>query len=255
MIVNTHVSDKSNRIRLTPLGDRTDISIIPGEEIPYLFRYDNKLGLIGIASFLIEDVPLSFLSEHIVNGANGGVAGPEVVPDINLQPGIYTFVILVTDTRGAAKRLEYRRVLFDFPMLKDIVLNYNSQSDSYEVTGLVPNYNGPENLQLVIPEYGNGPQGIKPITRIGNGAFKDNPYIVSVSLSKNITSIGNLAFAFIPKLSVVSLLRTESIVQLDGNSSFDGNIVGRTIRVPSSLLSEYRADPKWNEYTTNIYEL
>jgi hypothetical protein len=258
MIINTYIANRNNRVILTPLGDRSDISVLADGSVPYIFKYENKMTLRegvpmnGSVLFYFDNTRVSILSPEIVSGQNG-FGSVDISTD--LEPGVYTFRIVVSDPRGATKALDYRKVLYNFPQLNFLNLTYLPDSDSYEITGIIDSYNPEGTIELFIPEHGNGSNGIKPITRIGDGAFKDNNYITRVSLSRNINSVGDMAFAFMPNLNTVSLLRTESIVQLDGNSSFDGNIVGRTIRVPSSLLSGYKNDPKWNEYASNIYEL
>jgi len=264
MIINTTPGNRNNRITIVPGNTRDNIRFFSGEliNIEYDYTYLNRVGASGFPLYFLGDYPLTTVSpDPLINGAIvsdefENLAPTEFTPE--LAEGKYTFKIMVVDSGGAIKRLDYKELLYGFDQLQYLNLSYSASSQTYNIDKL--NFDGgdindPLLSPLVIPPYGwdNTSKLIKPITRISAGAFKNSQNLTRLVLGENIQSIGENAFSFAPNFINIRIEKQSGLVLLEGTSVFDKNVNGRRIEVPLALLDEYKTNSRWSEYAEDIF--
>lgn len=93
-----------------------------------------------------------------------------------------------------------------------LLFEYKSNSDSYAINS----YSGSD-TEVVIPLYFNGSNGVKKVTEIANGAFKDKP-VTAIKFPSSISKIGFFAFSG-TNISRVELPQSLKVVS---ESAFEG---------------------------------
>lgn len=119
---------------------------------------------------------------------------------------------------------------------KGISYEYEAETDSYTVIGLLDTFEG--NLLYIPDTYDDGVNGEKPVTKIGNAAFIRNAEIERVVLAESVTELGMDAFFRMSALRFVSM---KGVVTLNGNAFTN-----------SPLLETVVVNPELNAYAQNF---
>jgi len=91
------------------------------------------------------------------------------------------------------------------------------------------------------------------LTTIGNSAFKGCEKLKKISIPYNVVNIGENAFENCNWLETVTVLRNESNITNIGENAFDNCSEGFRIIVPQFRYVTYKSATNWNEYS-NIIE-
>lgn len=109
---------------------------------------------------------------------------------------------------------------------KGLAYTLNEDGESYSVTGL----GTCTNTNLIIPASYEG----KPVTSIGNEAFKNCKSLTSATIPRSVTSIGDNAFRYCNSLTNVDI--PDSVTSI-GENAFDTCKSLMSITIPNSVTS------------------
>jgi len=259
MIINSVISKRDlSRISIIPSGE-TNLIIDSGTvSLGFTYRdyHDAAEGSI-----------IKYLNGEILDGT---VLKPDVLnefdvtSDINDAKGLYQFRFVVSNYFTDTNKIDYN-ILYGYTELKDMVFEYET-TDNYKLLS----YSG-SSSSITIPDYYISEEGTKPVTIIGQEAFKDclseiiilsenlvtieygaffNSALTSITIPASVTTIGASAFFSCDSLTELTM---QSLVPptLDGANSFDYDKL-ITILVPNESLSIYQNTPYWSEYSEKM---
>ena len=90
------------------------------------------------------------------------------------------------------------------------------------------------------------------VTSIGNNAFYYCYSLASVSIPNSVTSIGNYAFYSCKGMAIYDFTNHTSVPTLADTYAFYGIMSDCKIKVPTSLLNEWKAATNWSNYASKI---
>ena len=111
-------------------------------------------------------------------------------------------------------------------LLKNVKLKYEVKSDSVTITSCVKNASG----ELIIPAIIEG----KPVTSIGESAFRDYTSLTSITIPDSVTSIGRAAFESCTNLTSITI--PDSVTSI-GSSAFRACTSLTSITIPDGVTS------------------
>ena len=85
------------------------------------------------------------------------------------------------------------------------------------------------------------------VTTIGNRAFKKIPSVIVVTMSSNVTKVGD--YAFYDCNNLISVYCKATTPPKGGLDMFIGNASGRKIYVPTNSLNDYKTAGYWKNYS------
>lgn len=88
------------------------------------------------------------------------------------------------------------------------------------------------------------------ITSIRDNAFKNNAYILNVTIPNSVNSIGKSAFYYCTALTSVTVQSTTPPTL--GSSAFSGTSENLVIYVPADSVDTYKAATNWSNYASKI---
>ena len=90
------------------------------------------------------------------------------------------------------------------------------------------------------------------VTSIGNNAFRECCSLASVSIPNGVTSIGNSAFYDCRGMAIYDFANHTSVPTLTNTNAFYSIPSDCVIKVPESLLEEWKAATNWSSYASLI---
>lgn len=90
------------------------------------------------------------------------------------------------------------------------------------------------------------------VTSIGNSAFYYCPSLASISIPSSVTSIGTYAFQYCYGMVVYDFTSHTSVPTLVNTNAFTGIPSNCVIKVPVSLVEEWKAATNWSTYADKI---
>ena len=93
------------------------------------------------------------------------------------------------------------------------------------------------------------PQGV---TSIGSRAFNYCYSLSSVSIPQGVTSIGDSAFSYCDGMAIYDFTKHTSVPTLSNSNAFQNISSDCIIKVPASLLGEWKAATNWSKYANKI---
>lgn len=90
------------------------------------------------------------------------------------------------------------------------------------------------------------------VTSIGNYAFYNCTGLTSIIIPNSVTSIGNSAFSSCTSLTEIDFSTHTTVPTLNSTTAFDNTSANLTIKVPSTLLDEWKAATNWSTYADKI---
>ena len=125
-------------------------------------------------------------------------------------------------------------------------LGLGSGSSSYCIMGGTGNNGRVYCNMLQKVEIGNG------VTSIGQNAFYYCYSLASVSIPSSVTSIGTYAFYYCHGMAIYDFTNHTSVPTLTNVNAFQSIPSDCVIKVPSSLLEEWKAATNWSTYASKI---
>lgn len=89
------------------------------------------------------------------------------------------------------------------------------------------------------------------VTSIGNNAFIYCSGLTSVTIGNGVTSIGNYVFKYCPNITVYDFTTCPSVPTL-GSDAIYGSANGYEIKVPASLVDDWKAATNWSAYADHV---
>ena len=90
------------------------------------------------------------------------------------------------------------------------------------------------------------------VTSIGSGAFQTCPSLTSVTIPDGVTSIGSSAFQSCSGVAFYDFSNHTAAPTLANTNAFQGIAADCEIRVPASLVNEWKAATNWSTYADHI---
>ena len=109
---------------------------------------------------------------------------------------------------------------------QDLELGLNEETDTYEITGV----GACTDTDIIIPSTYNE----KPVTSIGNFAFRDCTSLTSITISDSVTYIGSSAFRDCTSLTSITI--SDSVASI-GSSAFRGCTGLTSVTISDSVTS------------------
>ena len=131
-------------------------------------------------------------------------------------------------------------------VVNNCTLGLGGGSKSYCVMGATGNVGRVYCSMLQKVEIGNG------VTSIKDYAFYYCYSLASVSIPSSVTSIGTYAFYYCYGMAIYDFTKHTSVPTLSNTNAFSGIPSDCVIKVPSSLLEEWKAATNWSTYASKI---
>ena len=90
------------------------------------------------------------------------------------------------------------------------------------------------------------------VTSIGDSAFSNCTGLTSVTIGNSVTSIGNSAFYGCTGLTEIDFSTHTTVPTLNSTTAFNNTPANLVIKVPSTLLDEWKAATNWSTYADKI---
>lgn len=90
------------------------------------------------------------------------------------------------------------------------------------------------------------------VTSIGSGAFSECYSLASITIPSGVTSIGNSTFSICYCMAIYDFANHTSVPTLTNTNAFFSISSDCVIKVPSSLLEEWKAATNWSTYANKI---
>ena len=90
------------------------------------------------------------------------------------------------------------------------------------------------------------------VTSIGNSAFYDCSDLTSVTIPNSVTRIDNYAFYGCTSLTEIDFSTHTTVPTLEAINAFSNTSANLAIKVPSTLLDEWKAATNWSTYADKI---
>ncbi|MBR4269253.1 MAG: leucine-rich repeat domain-containing protein [Prevotella sp.] len=225
----------------------------------------NSVNSIGYAAFSgctsLTSVRIPGSVKNIGNSAFNGCSELNDVYNESMIPqGIWeeTFTSYSTATLHVpvgTKELyqaDYRWMLFS-KIVDDITIVY-IDGICYEISGdeaTVVQGNEPYSDNVVIPNTVVYDNKTYDVTKIDDGAFKDSPNLVSVTIPESVTVIGEDAFSNCPNLVTIYNEAINPQV-LTGDPGFDEST---TVHVPEGSKDSYKNADYWKDFSNIVDDI
>ena len=103
---------------------------------------------------------------------------------------------------------------------ENIQYTFNKSTNSYDVTGVTTDYIKANKEIYIRSSFDDGENGLKPVTAIGNGAFKNLVYLRRVVLPESVTTIGSEAFYSCAALEDITMTGVEQLSSQSSNAFY-----------------------------------
>ena len=90
------------------------------------------------------------------------------------------------------------------------------------------------------------------MTSIGNYAFSYCTSLTNVTIGNSVTSIGSGAFSSCTGLTKIDFSTHTTVPTLEAIDAFNNTPANLVIKVPSTLLDEWKAATNWSTYADKI---
>ena len=181
------------------------------------------------------DVPL-YWSQTVANGVSIDWGDGSAIQSVDGTGNVNT-------THTYAQQGNY---VIRLKVVNNCTLGLGRGTKSYCVMGCTDNNGIVYCNMLQKVEIGNG------VTSIGDYVFNKCYSLASVSIPSSVTSIVNSAFAYCNGMAIYDFTNHTSVPTLVNTNAFSSIPSDCKIKVPSSLLEEWRTATNWSTYASKI---